>query len=47
MGAAKNFSPGYVGVVLPSGIVIPVVGFVLLWLSYKHPLSGTAYRKLT
>src|SRR6266704_2559736 len=31
---AKNFSPGNVGVVLPSGIVIPVVGFELLWLSY-------------
>jgi hypothetical protein len=44
---ANNFSPGNVGVVLPSGIVIPVVGFVLLWLSYKHPKPGTAYRKLT
>jgi len=44
---AHNFSPGNVGVVLPMGIVIPVVGFVLLWLSHKHPQPGTAYRKLT
>jgi len=44
---AKNFSPGNVGVVLPSGILIPVVGFVLLWLSYKHPKSGAVNRKLT
>ena len=44
---AKNFSPGNVGVVLPSGIVIPVVGFVLLWLSYKHLQHGTVYRRLT
>src|SRR5438477_1385876 len=31
---ARNYSPGNVGVVMPSGILIPVVGFVLLWLSY-------------
>lgn len=43
---AHNFSPGNVGVVLPIDIVIPVVGFVLLWLSYKHPKSETANRKL-
>jgi hypothetical protein len=39
--AAHNFSPGNVGVVLPMGIVIPIVGFVFLWLSYKHPKPGT------
>ena len=44
---AKNFSPGNVGVILPSGILIPVVGFVLLWLSYNHPLAATANHKLT
>src|ERR1043166_6765738 len=43
---AHNFSPGNVGVVLPMGIVIPIVGFLFLWLSYKHPPSGTANRKL-
>ena len=45
--AAGNFSPGNVGLVLPSNFLIPVVGFVFLWLSYKHPKSGTANRKLT
>jgi hypothetical protein len=44
---AHNFSPGNVGVVLPMGIVIPIVGFLFLWLSYKHPKPGTAERKLT
>jgi hypothetical protein len=34
---AKNFSPGNVGVVLPIDFVIPIVGFMFLWLSYKHP----------
>jgi hypothetical protein len=44
---AHNFSPGNVGVVLPIDIVIPVVGFLFLWLSYKHPKPGTANRRLT
>jgi hypothetical protein len=44
---AKNFSPGNVGLVLPSNFLIPIVGFVLLWLSYKHPPPGTAHRRLT
>lgn len=45
--AAHNFSPGNVGLVLPSDIIIPVVGFVFLWLSYKHPKLGTVDHKLT
>jgi hypothetical protein len=44
---AHNFSPGNVGVVLPMGIVIPIVGFLFLWLSYKHPKPGAANRSLT
>ncbi|SRR6266498_3460225 len=44
---AKNFSPGNVGLVLPSNFLIPIVGFVLLWLSHKHPPPGTAHRRLT
>ena len=44
---AKNFSPGNVGLVLPSNFLIPIVGFLFLWLSYKHPTSGTANHKLT
>jgi hypothetical protein len=34
---AKNFSPGNVGVVLPMNFLIPIIGFMFLWLSYKHP----------
>ena len=44
---AHNFSPGNVGLVLPIDILMPIVGFVFLWLSYKHPQPETAYRKLT
>ena len=44
---AKNFSPGNVGLVLPSNFLIPIVGFLFLWLSYKHPTSGTTNHKLT
>ena len=44
--AAHNFSPGNVGLVLPSDIIIPVVGFIFLWLSYKHPKSEAANHKL-
>jgi hypothetical protein len=44
--AAHNFSPGNVGFVLPIDIIIPVVGFLFLWLSYKYPKPGTANRKL-
>jgi hypothetical protein len=44
---AHNFSPGNVGLVLPIDILMPIVGFVFLWLSYKHPQAETAYRKLT
>src|SRR6185437_2217631 len=44
---AHNFAPGNVGLVLPIDILMPIVGFVFLWLSYKHPQSEIAYRKLT
>jgi hypothetical protein len=37
---AHNFSPGNVGLVLPIDILMPIVGFVFLWLSYKHPQPG-------
>src|SRR5215813_7958560 len=47
MMVAHNFSPGNVGLVLPIDILMPIVGFVFLWLSYKHPLPETTYRKLT
>jgi hypothetical protein len=44
--AARNFSPGNVGLILPSNFLIPAVGFVLLWLSYKHPKLGTPNHRL-
>jgi hypothetical protein len=44
--AAHNFSPGNVGLVLPMNFLIPLTGFVFLWLSYKYPQPGTANRKL-
>lgn len=36
-----NYSPGNVGLVLPSDIIIPASGFILLWLSYKYPKTET------
>src|SRR5215813_2499814 len=45
--AAHNFAPGNGGLVLPSDILIPVVVFVFLWLSYRYPKSETADHKLT
>jgi hypothetical protein len=44
---AHNFSPGNVGLVLPIDIIIPFVGLLFLWLSYKHPQPSTANRGLT
>jgi hypothetical protein len=44
---AHNFSPGNVGLVLPSNFLIPLTGFVFLWLSYKHPQPGIPNQSLT
>lgn len=33
---AHNFSPGNVGLVLPTDILLPLVGLTLLWLSYRQ-----------
>jgi Family of unknown function (DUF6790) len=41
MFVAHNFSPGNVGLVLPTDIILPIVGFILLYLSDKHPKSGS------
>ena len=43
---AHNFSPGNVGLVLPIDIIMPIIGFTFLWLSYKHPQPGTGNRNL-
>jgi hypothetical protein len=44
---AHNYSPGNVGLVLPIDILLPTIGFMFLWLSYKHPKPGMGNRKLT
>src|SRR6266516_3902147 len=43
---AHNFSPGNVGLVLPIDIIMPIMGFTFLLLSYKHPQPGTGNRNL-
>jgi hypothetical protein len=45
--AAHNFSPGNVGLILPSDILIPVIGFIFLWLSYEHPKAEAVDHRLT
>jgi hypothetical protein len=44
---AHNFSPGNVGLVLPSNFLVPAFGFLFLWLSDKYPKSGAANHSLT
>jgi hypothetical protein len=43
---AHNFSPGHVGLVLAIDMLMPIIGFVFLWLSYKHPQPGIGNRIL-
>jgi hypothetical protein len=44
--AENNYSPGNVGLVLPADIIIPVVGLIFLWRSYKYPKPGSENQKL-
>ena len=44
--AENNFSPGNVGLVLPADIIIPAVGIIFLWRSYKHPKPGSENQSL-
>lgn len=37
---AQNFAPGNAGFVLYLDILIPAIGFLLLWLSRRHPTRG-------
>lgn len=39
---SHNYSPSNVGLVLPTDIILPAVGFILLYLSYKRPKYGSA-----
>ncbi len=34
---AQNFAPGNAGAVLYADVLIPIVGFVLLWLQHRYP----------
>ena len=44
---AHNFEPGNAGVVFYTDILIPVLGFVLLWLTYRlEPRSPESNRLL-
>lgn len=44
--AENNFSPGNVGLVLPFDFIIPIVGIIFLWRSYKHPKPGVQNQTL-
>ncbi|KTD06920.1 DUF6790 family protein [Legionella jamestowniensis] len=37
MVTANNFAPGNAGSIFWSDILIPIIGFILLWLQYKNP----------
>ncbi len=43
---AHNFSPGNMGLVMPSGFIIPTLALVFVWLSYKYPMTNASYTKL-
>lgn len=34
---AQNFAPGNAGAVLYTDVLMPIVGFVLLWLQHRYP----------
>jgi hypothetical protein len=37
MMAAGNFAPGNAGVIFYTDILIPLIGFALLWLQHRYP----------
>ncbi len=38
MVVARNFAPGNAGVIFYTDILVPLIGFALLWLQRRHPL---------
>lgn len=42
MVVARNFAPGNAGVIFYTDIVIPVIGFVLLWLQHRYQRESSA-----
>jgi hypothetical protein len=37
-----NFAPGNAGVILYTDIILPLIGFALLWLAYRYPAKIAA-----
>lgn len=42
MVSQHNFAPGNAGVIFYMDIILPVVGFLLLWLQHRHPVGRPA-----
>ncbi|HYG90021.1 MAG TPA: DUF6790 family protein [Azospirillum sp.] len=42
MVTAGNFAPGNAGVIFYTDILLPIIGFVLLWLQHSYERKGTA-----
>jgi hypothetical protein len=41
MVAAHNFAPGNAGIIFWTDILVPLLGFVLLWLRYRSPAANS------
>jgi len=41
---AHNFAPGNAGIIFYSDILVPIVGFILLWLQYRSAAPRAAQR---
>jgi hypothetical protein len=38
--AEQNFEPGNAGVILWSDILLPIIGFLFLWLQRRYEIEG-------
>jgi hypothetical protein len=41
---AHNFAPGNAGIIFYSDILVPIVGFIFLWLQHRSAPPGSAQR---
>jgi hypothetical protein len=41
---AHNFAPGNAGIIFYSDILVPVIGFIFLWLQHRWAAPGSAQR---
>jgi hypothetical protein len=39
---SDNFAPGNAGVIFYTDLIVPLIGFALLWLQHKYPRTTTA-----